>query len=166
MMQVQYLWDSYRVRVAFLENYDIDLSHLMISGVDVWLNTPKRYQEASGTSGMKTSINGVPNFSVLDGWWIEGYEMDNLAGWKIGPAPDDPHPTEDNWDRESAEIYSTLDTEIIPLYYSDRSGWVNRMKHAVKLAPISIHTAWFTSTPPRVTCSKGNPVGNLSLYSE
>jgi starch phosphorylase len=130
----KYLWDSYRVRVAFLENYDMDLSHLMVSGVDVWLNTPKRYQEASGTSGMKAAANAVPNFSVLDGWWIEGYEMDPLAGWKIGPTPNDPNPLEDNWNKESSEIYNTLDQEIIPLYYSDRNGWVNRMKHSIKLA--------------------------------
>ncbi len=129
----KYLWDSYRTRVTFLENYDMDLSHLMVSGVDIWMNNPKRYLEASGTSGMKATANGVPNFSVLDGWWLEGYEQDPLAGWKIGPTPTDPNPTEDNWDKEAGEIYSTIEDEIVPLYYNDRNGWVSRMKHAIKL---------------------------------
>ncbi|MHA1731324.1 MAG: alpha-glucan family phosphorylase, partial [Promethearchaeota archaeon] len=128
-----YLWESFKVRVVFLENYDMDLAHLLVSGVDVWLNNPRRYLEASGTSGMKASMNGVPNFSVLDGWWIEGYEMDPLAGWKIGPAPGDPDALEDNWEEESNDIYDTLDNEILPLYKANRKEWIERMKHAIKL---------------------------------
>ncbi|MFX0067331.1 MAG: alpha-glucan family phosphorylase [Candidatus Hermodarchaeota archaeon] len=127
------LWDSYRVRIAFLDNYDLNLAKLLVSGVDVWLNTPIRYLEASGTSGMKAALNGVLNFSVLDGWWIEGYKMEPLAGWKIGPAPTDPNSLENNWDKESADLYDTLEKEIIPLYYQDRSRWIERMKHAIKL---------------------------------
>ncbi len=127
------LWDSYRVRVTFLENYDMDLSHLLVSGVDIWMNNPKRYLEASGTSGMKATLNGVPNFSVLDGWWLEGYEQDPLSGWKIGPTPSDPNPTEDNWDKEAGDIYTTIEDEIVPLFFNDRNGWVSRMKHSIKL---------------------------------
>ncbi len=77
------LWNSYEIRVAFLENYDWDLSKLMVSGCNVWLNNPRRYNEASGTSGMKAALNGVLNFSTLDGWWLEGYQMDPKAGWAI-----------------------------------------------------------------------------------
>ena len=76
-----YLWNSYKIGLVFLENYEMELAKLLVSGVDVWLNTPRRYMEASGTSGMKAAINGVLNFSVLDGWWIEGYSMSNkMAG--------------------------------------------------------------------------------------
>ena len=71
------------VRVVYLENYDMALGKLICSGVDVWLNTPLRPQEASGTSGMKAALNGVPSFSVLDGWWIEGH-VEGVTGWSIG----------------------------------------------------------------------------------
>src|SRR6202035_3153500 len=71
-----------RRRIVFLENYDINIARYLVQGVDVWLNTPKRGMEASGTSGMKAAANGVPNCSVLDGWWVEGYEPD--LGWAIG----------------------------------------------------------------------------------
>ena len=70
------------IKIVYLENYDIDLAKLMTSGVDVWLNTPLRPLEASGTSGMKAAVNGVPHFSVLDGWWIEGH-IENKTGWSI-----------------------------------------------------------------------------------
>ena len=76
------------VEIVYLENYDMDIAAKMVGGVDVWLNTPLRPMEASGTSGMKAAHNGVMNFSVLDGWWIEGW-IENLTGWAIGP-----HPTE------------------------------------------------------------------------
>ena len=128
-----HIWDQYRVRVVFLENYDMDLSHLMVSGVDMWLNNPLRYLEASGTSGMKATLNGVPNLSVLDGWWIEGYEMDPMAGWPLGPRPGEKGCEENNDDVEAANIYKRLEREIIPLYYDNRAGWISRMKHAIGL---------------------------------
>ncbi len=128
-----YLYDSYGIGVVFLGAYDMDLSHLLVSGVDVWLNTPRRYMEASGTSGMKASLNGVMNFSVLDGWWIEGYQRDPMAGWAIGCGPEDPKATQypDSYDADS--MYTKLEREIIPLYYNNRDGWTERMKHAIRL---------------------------------
>ena len=89
-----YLYDSYNIGLVFLDSYDMDLAKLLVSGVDVWLNNPRRYNEASGTSGMKATLNGVLNFSALDGWWIEGYQKDPMAGWPIGPSPNDPKATE------------------------------------------------------------------------
>ena len=76
------------IKIVFLENYDMDLAAKMVAGVDVWLNTPTRPYEASGTSGMKAAHNGVVNFSVLDGWWIEGW-IEGVTGWAIGPQPDE-----------------------------------------------------------------------------
>ncbi|MFX1242147.1 MAG: alpha-glucan family phosphorylase [Promethearchaeota archaeon] len=129
-----YLWNSYGIGVVFLENYEITLAKLLVSGVDLWLNNPRRYLEASGTSGMKAAINGVLNFSTLDGWWIEGYYMsDKQAGWAIGPEPSDPKAKtmDDSFDAE--DLYVKLENEIIPLYYQNASEWQQRMKYAIKL---------------------------------
>jgi len=128
-----YLYNSYDIPVVFLGNYDMDLAHLLVSGVDVWLNNPRRYMEASGTSGMKAALNGVLNFSVLDGWWIEGYQKDPMAGWPIGPGPNDPKATEYPDSHDAKSLYKTLEREIIPLYYNNRDGWTERMKHAIRL---------------------------------
>lgn len=129
-----YLYDSYDIGVVFLGAYDMDLAKLLVSGVDVWLNNPRRYMEASGTSGMKATLNGVLNFSVLDGWWIEGYQKDPMAGWAIGCGPEDPKATQhpDSWD--ASDLYTKLEREIIPLYYNNRDGWSERMKHAIRLS--------------------------------
>ncbi len=128
------LWESYGVRVVFLENYDMDLSRTMTSGVDIWMNTPIRYLEASGTSGMKAAHNGVLNLSVLDGWWIEGYEFEPLAGWPIGPKPDDFDANEPaNWNNEAGDIYEALENEAIPIYFHNWQKWTERMKHAIRL---------------------------------
>ncbi len=129
----EYLWNSYRIKVAFLENYDMDLSKLMISGCDVWLNNPIRYREASGTSGMKASTNGVLNLSILDGWWIEGHKMDPLAGWAIGVSPGEPGCDTNDDALEASNIYSILEKEVVPLYYKKRQEWINRMRHAIAL---------------------------------
>jgi starch phosphorylase len=128
-----YLWNSYKVRVVFLSNYDMDLAKLMVSGVDIWLNNPKRYREASGTSGMKAALNGVLNFSVLDGWWIEGYERDPMAGWAIGPGTDDPDAINKDDDVDAEDFYTKLQDEIIPIYRKNPEEWRERMKHAIKL---------------------------------
>ncbi|MEX2680638.1 MAG: alpha-glucan family phosphorylase [Candidatus Sigynarchaeota archaeon] len=128
-----YLWNSYKVRVVFLGNYDMDLAKLMVSGVDVWLNNPRRYREASGTSGMKAALNGVLNFSVLDGWWIEGFKMDPLAGWSIGPGTDDPDAEKKDDAVDVEDLYSKLQDEIIPIYRKNPEDWRNRMKHAIHL---------------------------------
>lgn len=129
----EYLWKNYRVRVAFLGNYDMDLAKLLIPGVDLWLNTPRCYLEASGTSGMKAALNGVPQLSSLDGWWVEAVDMEPKAGWGFGP---DPHGTAcSTTDREDADaIYDLLEQEIIPMYYERSNEWIERMKLSIKLA--------------------------------
>ncbi len=125
-------------RLVFLEDYDINLARYMLQGVDVWLNTPRRPNEASGTSGQKAAINGVLNFSVLDGWWREGYNGRN--GWAIGEDRDwDDPAAQDAADAES--LFHILENEIIPLYY-ERSAdnlpyeWIGWMKESIRsLAP-------------------------------
>ncbi|MFX1274758.1 MAG: alpha-glucan family phosphorylase [Promethearchaeota archaeon] len=129
-----YLWNSYEIGLVFLENYDIELAKLLTSGVDVWLNTPRRYMEASGTSGMKAAINGVLNFSVLDGWWIEGYTMsDKMAGWAIGPPSSDPNAEILKDSSDAEDIYQILENQIIPTYYDNKNEWQEKMKHSIKL---------------------------------
>lgn len=129
-----YLWNSYKISAVFLENYEIELAKLLVSGVDLWLNNPRRYYEASGTSGMKAAINGVLNFSVLDGWWIEGYYLsDKMAGWSIGPEPNDPiaENLDDHYDSE--DFYQKLENQIIPIFQNNQKEWQKRMKYAIKL---------------------------------
>lgn len=121
------------VRIVYLENYSPKIARLLVSGCDVWLNTPRRPLEASGTSGMKAAINGVLNFSVLDGWWIEGYHMNQLGGWSIGPTNTD-NVIENNDQVDADDMYHKLETEIIPMYYNKRTEWINRMKNAITLA--------------------------------
>jgi starch phosphorylase len=130
----KYLWSEYRVRVVFLENYNLDLAKLMVSGVDLWLNNPRRYTEASGTSGMKAALNGVPNFSVLDGWWIEGYERSNgMAGWAIGPGPEYENAENLPDEFDAMDIYEKLEKKILPMFFNKRDSWIERMKHAITL---------------------------------
>jgi len=116
-----------RIKIAFIENYNMDLALTLISGVDVWLNTPLRPLEASGTSGMKACHNGVPNFSILDGWWIEGH-IEGITGWAIGPAADVPGDPS----RDADDLYDKLEKTIIPTYYAeDRRGWIRLMENAI-----------------------------------
>jgi len=116
------------VRVVYLENYDMALGQLLCSGVDVWLNTPLRPQEASGTSGMKAALNGVPSFSVLDGWWIEGH-IENVTGWSIGEA----NTSENDSMAESASLYEKLEKLILPLYYKEPDKFAQVMRSAIAL---------------------------------
>ncbi len=125
-------------KLVFLEDYDMNLARYLTQGVDVWLNTPRRPNEASGTSGQKAALNGVLNFSILDGWWREGFNGKN--GWAIGT--DDSHPDfkfQDDMDAES--LYATLENDIIPLFYDRASGdlpleWISRMKESIRtIAP-------------------------------
>jgi starch phosphorylase len=126
-------------RIAFIEDYDINVARYLVQGVDVWLNTPRRPNEASGTSGQKATVNGVLNFSVLDGWWREGYNGKN--GWAIGEDGD--YANADEQDAADAEsLYEVLENEIVPLYY-DRDeyyiprGWLQRVKESIRtLAPM------------------------------
>ncbi len=116
------------IKIVFLENYRIEIAKKLVAGVDVWLNTPMRPREASGTSGMKASHNGVLNFSVLDGWWIEGY-IEGATGWSIGPEPTESPIS--NYAADSEDLYRKLEGEIIPLYYEDRDGWIRMMSSAI-----------------------------------
>jgi starch phosphorylase len=121
-------------RVAFIEDYDMHMARYLTQGVDLWLNTPRRPREASGTSGMKAAINGVPNFSILDGWWAEGYKGAN--GWSIGDEREFNNQDEQD-DFDANSIYQQLEDEIVPLYYSrDRDGvprgWVDIMKQSIR----------------------------------
>ncbi|TET55539.1 MAG: alpha-glucan family phosphorylase, partial [Anaerolineales bacterium] len=117
-------------RIAFIEDYDLQVARYLVQGVDVWLNTPRRPREASGTSGQKAAINGVPNLSVLDGWWEEGYAGSN--GWAIGADS-----ASDAADAES--LYRLLEDEVVPLFYKRDAddvprGWVQVMKEAIRTA--------------------------------
>lgn len=121
-------------RLVFLEDYDMNLARYLVQGVDIWMNTPRRPNEASGTSGQKAAMNGVLNFSVLDGWWREGYNGHN--GWAIGD--DREYETQEAQDAADAlSLYDTLENEIIPLYYRERSAdnlpgdWIARMKESI-----------------------------------
>lgn len=121
-------------RLVFLEDYDMNLARYLVQGVDVWLNIPRRPNEASGTSGEKAALNGVLNFSVLDGWWREGYN--GMNGWAIGDEHDYDDPdVQDQKDIES--LYDILENEIIPLYYDRSEGnlpreWIARMKASIR----------------------------------
>ena len=124
---------QFKGKVFLLENYNIAMSRYLISGVDVWLNTPRRPMEASGTSGQKAAVNGVINFSVLDGWWAEGYNSRN--GWTIGTNAE--YPDYESQDRaDSQSIYEVLENKIIPMYYEkDENGisdkWMQTMKESI-----------------------------------
>lgn len=117
-----------QVRVVYLENYDMALGKLLCSGVDVWLNTPLRPQEASGTSGMKAALNGVPSFSVLDGWWVEGH-IEGVTGWSIG----DLTTPENDSAAEAASLYDKLERVILPLYYREPDKFAQVMRSAIAL---------------------------------
>lgn len=110
------------IPVVFLPDYAMDLARLIVAGVDLWLNTPQPPLEASGTSGMKAALNGVPSLSVLDGWWLEGH-IEGVTGWSIGSG-DVP---------DSADLYRKLEAAILPLYYGDQGAWTSIMQHAIAL---------------------------------
>jgi starch phosphorylase len=103
----------------------MSIALLLVSGADLWLNTPKRPMEASGTSGMKAALNGVPNLSILDGWWVEGC-IEGITGWAIGT------PQAPDLDQEdAASLYHKLGEVVLPLYRDDRQGWIRVMKGAI-----------------------------------
>jgi starch phosphorylase len=121
-------------RVVFVEDYDMHMSRYLIQGVDVWLNTPRRLREASGTSGQKAALNGIPNLSILDGWWAEGYN--GVNGWAIGIGNEHKdHENQDNVDANS--LYELLEDEVVPLFYDrDRDaiprGWIEMMRESIR----------------------------------
>lgn len=125
------------IKVVYLDNYDLKLARLLTAGSDIWLNTPRAPMEASGTSGMKAALNGVPSLSILDGWWIEGC-IENITGWAIGKAPNgDDFDFEQNGDSEDQEdaisLLDKLDKVILPMYYGDREDFIHVMLNAIAL---------------------------------
>ena len=119
-----------KINIAFIQDYDMEVALKLVSGVDVWLNTPLKPLEASGTSGMKAAHNGVVNFSVLDGWWIEGH-IEGYTGWSIGPAPTDAGSDKDMNRIDAEDLYKKLENIIIPTYYNNRKTWVRMMQNAI-----------------------------------
>ncbi|HEY0713425.1 MAG TPA: alpha-glucan family phosphorylase, partial [Polyangia bacterium] len=120
------------VPVIYLEDYDVELAKHLVAGVDLWLNTPLRPLEASGTSGMKAAHNGVPSLSVLDGWWVEGC-IEGLTGWSVG-GRHDPKLGPPDADREdAADLYGKLEFSIMPTFANDKSRWVSIMQHTIAL---------------------------------
>jgi starch phosphorylase len=120
-----------QVRIVYLPNYDMSLGQLITAGVDVWMNTPMRPLEASGTSGMKAALNGVPSLSILDGWWIEGC-MEGVTGWAIGergqPVGEDDDPS-----RDGESLYAKLEHAVLPLYLRHRECFLDIMRHAIAI---------------------------------
>ncbi|EAU55186.1 hypothetical protein SPV1_10656 [Mariprofundus ferrooxydans PV-1] len=112
------------IPIVFLPNYDMDIAFKLVSGSDVWLNTPLRPFEASGTSGMKAAFNGVPNLSVLDGWWVEGC-IEGVTGWAVG------NNDESDNGEDAISLYRKLDEVVLPLYHEDRDGWISVMQRAI-----------------------------------
>jgi starch phosphorylase len=130
---------EFRRRVVFIEDYDMNVARYLVQGVDVWLNNPRRPLEASGTSGMKVAVNGGLNMSILDGWWVEGYDGDN--GWAVGAGEEY---TDLNYqdEVESRALYDLLERDLAPLFYTRGSddlprGWIRRMKRSIMtLVPV------------------------------
>lgn len=116
-----------KVKIVYLPNYDMAMAMKLVAGVDIWLNNPLKPLEASGTSGMKATHNGVPNFSVLDGWWIEGW-IEGYTGWAIGTLDES-----SDSKRDVEDLYHKLSNEILPLFYERREIWTKIMKNAVAL---------------------------------
>jgi glycogen phosphorylase len=122
---------SEALKIVYLENYEWKLASMLTSGVDLWLNTPRRPFEASGTSGMKAALNGVPSLSVLDGWWIEGW-IEGVTGWAI--------PDSDTPEQEVASLYERLESTILPLYYGSPEQW-----HTVMRSTIALNGSFFNT---------------------
>jgi starch phosphorylase len=120
------------IHVCYLPNYDIDLALRLLAGVDVWLNTPLPPMEASGTSGMKAALNGVPSLSILDGWWIEGC-IEGVTGWAMGERCGAGAEPDDRAACDATSLYDKLERVVIPLFYNDRDRFLDVMRHAIAL---------------------------------
>jgi starch phosphorylase len=119
------------VGVVFLADYDLDIAKRMTSGVDLWLNTPQPPLEASGTSGMKAALNGIPSLSILDGWWIEGL-IEGVTGWSIGERSSGaPVPSDRALDAHS--LYQKMEHVVLPMFYGNRDHFIDIMRHAIAL---------------------------------
>jgi starch phosphorylase len=122
-----------RIQVCYLQNYDMYRAKLLVGGVDVWLNTPLRPMEASGTSGMKAALNGVINLSILDGWWLEGH-IEDFTGWSIGAREKNSDGDPENSNKKDAEsLYRALETKVFPYYYEKPEHWRNMMAYNIAL---------------------------------
>ncbi len=119
------------VAVVFLADYDLDIAKRMTSGVDLWLNTPQPPLEASGTSGMKAALNGIPSLSVLDGWWIEGL-IEGVTGWSIGERSSDA-PAAGDRTLDALSLYQKMEHVILPMFYGNRDHFIDIMRHAIAL---------------------------------
>ena len=119
------------IKIAFLNNYDMQIGKRITAGVDVWLNTPEPPMEASGTSGMKAALNGVPSLSVPDGWWLEGC-LEGLTGWAVGADAREPNQRPDV-EHDAASLYDKLQMSVIPIFYQDRQRFIDMMRHAIAL---------------------------------
>ncbi len=117
------------IKIVYLENYDMELGRLLTAGADLWLNTPQPPMEASGTSGMKAALNGVPSLSVLDGWWIEGW-IEGVTGWAIDS---EAAGAGDRTPRDAASLYDKLETVVMPMFYGERTRFLDVMRHAIAL---------------------------------
>jgi len=132
--------ENSRLKIVFLENYDMALAQKMVAGCDAWLNNPQRPLEASGTSGMKAALNGVPHISTLDGWWLEGH-IEGVTGWSLGPHPNDPEfNTDPDMTDEASDLYKKLEEIIIPTFYGNRDRWMEIMRYC-----IAINASFFNS---------------------
>ncbi len=118
------------LNIIYLENYNMKQAGRLTSGVDLWLNTPLPPNEASGTSGMKAAYNGVINFSVLDGWWIEGC-IEGITGWAIGPKPRELMVEREKRARELKDLYNKLEYLVVPMFYDNRDAWTNMMRNSI-----------------------------------
>lgn len=120
------------VPIVYLENYDMDMAKLLVAGTDLWLNTPRRPLEASGTSGMKAAHNGVPSLSTLDGWWPEGH-VEGVTGWSIGTPHEAPLSTDATDQSDADHLYRKLEDDIVPMFYGSRDRWTDVMRQCIAL---------------------------------
>ena len=148
---IRRIWDisrhsDLRGRVLFLENYNMRIARMLVQGVDVWLNNPRRPHEASGTSGMKAPINGGINFSISDGWWCEALTQDNSNGWTIGNGQEFDNPDMQDYE-DSESLYDILEDQIVPLYY-------NRNENDLPVNWIAVMKASLASVTPRFSTAR------------
>jgi len=120
------------INLVYLENYDMVQAKLLTAGVDVWLNTPQPPLEASGTSGMKAALNGVPSLSILDGWWIEGW-IEGETGWAIGESCTMDHGHPDRSECDAASLYDKLENVVLPLFHRESERFTDVMRHCISL---------------------------------
>jgi starch phosphorylase len=119
-----------KVKIVYIHNYDMEIAKMIVAGVDLWLNTPRRPFEASGTSGMKAAHNGIPQFSTLDGWWLEGC-IENITGWAIGTEKTQDAASDDEMDK--CDLYNKLENWVMPKFYKDKDNWIRTMRSCIAI---------------------------------